>query len=56
MDTLAHAEIDFIVDRGVRKMRVNLFKDGKIVGFLRPVSSFPNGGYGDGYREDSNQP
>jgi hypothetical protein len=28
-----------IMDRGVRKVRVNLFKDGRMVGFLKPVSS-----------------
>ena len=46
MDTIAQAEIAFIVDRGVKKVRVNMLKDGKIVGFLRPVSSFPNNGVG----------
>ena len=28
-----------IIDRGVRKVRVNVFKDGRMVGFLKPVGS-----------------
>lgn len=26
-----------IMDRGVRKVRVNMFKDGRMVGFLKPI-------------------
>ena len=26
-----------IIDRGVRKVRVNMFKDGRIIGFMKPV-------------------
>lgn len=46
MDTLAHAEIALIIDRGVRKVRVNMFKDGKIIGFLKPLSAFTQHGPG----------
>lgn len=54
INTIAHAEIALIMDRGVKKMRVNLFKDGRIIGFLKPVESFSKWGYGAGNREDSN--
>lgn len=40
------AEMALIMDRGVKKVRVNMFKDGKLVGFLKPVSSLPNGFFG----------
>ena len=39
MNQVAHAEISLFEDRGVKKMRVNVFKDGTIRGFLRPVGS-----------------
>ena len=29
-----------IEDRGVKKIRVNMLKDGKLTGFLRPIYSF----------------
>jgi hypothetical protein len=54
INTLAHAEIAMIVDRGVKKIRVNIFKDGKIRGFLRPIGSFMNGEFGAGNRKDPN--
>jgi len=33
------ADVAFIIDRGVRKVRVNMFKDGKMIGFLRPFGN-----------------
>ena len=54
MNLISHAEISMFEDRGVKKVRVNIFKDGKIVGFIRPVGSFRKGEFGAGNREDSN--
>lgn len=33
----AKAEIAMLEDRGIRKVRVNLYKNGKLFGFMRPV-------------------
>jgi len=32
-----------IMDRGVKKVRVNMLKDGRLFGFLKPVSSLQGG-------------
>lgn len=34
---VAQAEIAMLEDRGIRKIRVNLYKNGRIFGFMRPV-------------------
>ena len=54
INMLAHAEVTLLMDRGIKKIRVNLFKNGKLIGFLKPLSSFSNGGRETGNREDSN--
>lgn len=55
MDTLAHAEVALIVDRGVKKMRVNVYKNGRINGFLRPVGSFLSFSGGDGTKWEGSE-
>jgi hypothetical protein len=37
MITMAQAEMTLLEDRGVKKIRVNLFKDGKLFGFMKPL-------------------
>ena len=37
MIEIARAEMTMLEDRGVSKMRVNLMKDGRIFGFIRPI-------------------
>ncbi len=40
MEELATAHMSLMDDRGVKKLRVNLIKKGKIFGFIRPISPF----------------
>ena len=41
MISVASAHIEFLVDeKGNRRMRVNVIKNGKIYGFLKPIVSF----------------
>ncbi len=34
------SQISLMEDRGKLKYRVNIFKDGKIFGFIKPIDSF----------------
>lgn len=40
MKEIGTISVTFVVDRGLLKERVNLIKDKKIVGFLKPVKHF----------------
>ncbi len=41
MMTVASAQVEFLIDEnGNKKMRVNIFKNGKTYGFMKPVVSF----------------
>jgi hypothetical protein len=39
INTILIAEMSLILDRGVKKVRVNMLKDGKLIGFMKPVSN-----------------
>ncbi|MBI4009823.1 MAG: hypothetical protein HY361_01325 [Candidatus Aenigmarchaeota archaeon] len=40
MEEIATAQLSLINDRGVKKLRVNLIRKGKISGYLRPINPF----------------
>lgn len=46
MEKIAHVEISFLIDRGIKKVRINLMKNNRIFGFLVPVNNFEMGRWG----------
>ena len=37
MEEIANGEISLVVDRGIKKYRMNIVKSDRIFGFLKPV-------------------
>ncbi len=40
MEEIATAHLSLLNDRGFKKLRVNIIKKDRIIGFLKPVSPF----------------
>ena len=50
MEEIATAHLSLIEDRGTRKIRVNVLRNGRLIGYLRPINPFkerrqPPGGF-----------